>query len=57
MVFSDLLNRQGWAMTKRETEGGASGKVILFLVFGVFPLLFMLLVFVFGPLLGLSFGA
>jgi hypothetical protein len=45
------------AMTKPEKDDGASGKVILFLVVGVFPLVFMLLVFVFGPMLGLRFGA
>ena len=45
------------AMTKREKDDGASGKVILFLVFGVFPFVFMLLVFFFGPILGLRFGA
>jgi len=45
------------AMTKRERDDGASGKIILFLVFGIFPLVFMLLVFVFGPMLGLRFGA
>jgi hypothetical protein len=57
IVFRDLLNRVGWTMTKREKDDGASGKVILFLVFGVFPLVFMLLVFFFGPILGLRFGA
>lgn len=43
-------------MTKPEEDNGTSGKVVLFLVFGVFPLVFMLIVFVFGPMLGLRFG-
>jgi hypothetical protein len=45
------------AMSQREQDEGASGKIILFVVFGVFPVLFMLLVFFFGPMLGLQFGA
>jgi len=43
-------------MTKREYDEGASGKVILFLVLGVFPLVFMLLVFVFGLCSDYDFG-
>jgi hypothetical protein len=57
IVFSDLLNQFVPAMTNYEKDDGASGKIILFFVFGVFPLVFMLLVFVFGPMLGLRFGA
>ncbi|HEV2119184.1 MAG TPA: hypothetical protein VGS11_03610 [Candidatus Bathyarchaeia archaeon] len=38
-------------------EEGTSGKVILFLVLGVFPAIFMLIVLVLGPMLGLRFGA
>jgi len=34
-----------------------SGKIILFVVLGVFPVIFMLIVFIFGPMLGLRFGA
>jgi len=34
-----------------------SGKIILFVVLGVFPVIFMLIVLIFGPMLGLRFGA
>jgi hypothetical protein len=44
-------------MARREREEGTSGKVILFIVLGVFPAIFMLIVFLFGPMLGLRFGA
>lgn len=44
-------------MTHRVHEEGTSGKVILFLVLGVFPAIFMLIVLVLGPMLGLRFGA
>ncbi len=45
------------AMARREREEGASGKIILFIVLGVFPAIFMLIVLLFGPMLGLRFGA
>jgi hypothetical protein len=44
-------------MTQREREEGASGKIILFIVLGVFPAIFMLIVLLLGPMLGLRFGA
>ncbi len=44
-------------MVRREREEGASGKIILFIVLGVFPAIFMLIVLLFGPMLGLRFGA
>lgn len=43
-------------MTRRERDG-TSGKIILFIVLGVFPAIFMLIVLLFGPMLGLQFGA
>jgi len=44
-------------MTRRERDEGTSGKIILFIVLGVFPAIFMLIVLLFGPMLGLRFGA
>jgi hypothetical protein len=44
-------------MTQRERDKGTSGKIILFVVLGVFPVIFLLLVFLLGPMLGLRFGA
>jgi hypothetical protein len=44
-------------MTQQDHEEGTSGKVILFIVLGVFPAIFMLIVLLFGPMLGLRFGA
>ena len=44
-------------MARREREEGTSGKIILLLVLGVFPAIFMLIVLLFGPMLGLRFGA
>jgi len=44
-------------MTQQDHEEGTSGKVILFIVLGVFPVIFMLIVLLFGPMLGLRFGA
>jgi hypothetical protein len=44
-------------MTQRERDQGTSGKIILFVVLGVFPVIFMLMVFLLGPMLGLRFGA
>ena len=44
-------------MTKRERNEGTSGKIILFVVLGVFPAIFLLLVFLLGPMLGLRLGA
>jgi hypothetical protein len=44
-------------MTQRDHEEGTSGKVILLIVLGVFPAIFMLIVLLFGPMLGLRFGA
>jgi hypothetical protein len=44
-------------MTQRERDQGTSGKIILFVVLGVFPVLFLLMVFLLGPMLGLRFGA
>ncbi len=45
------------AMAQREHQDGVSGKIILFIVLGVFPAIFMLIVLLFGPMLGLRFGA
>ena len=44
-------------MSLRERQEGVSGKIILFIVLGVFPAIFMLIVLLFGPMLGLRFGA
>ena len=44
-------------MTQKERDQGTSGKLILFVVLGVFPVIFLLMVFLFGPMLGLRFGA
>jgi len=44
-------------MSRRERQEGVSGKIILFIVLGVFPAIFMLIVLLFGPMLGLRFGA
>jgi len=44
-------------MARREREEGASGKIILFIVLGIFPAIFMLIVLLLGPMLGLRFGA
>jgi len=44
-------------MTESQRDEGTSGKIILFVVLGVFPAIFLLLVFLFGPMLGLKFGA
>lgn len=44
-------------MVKREHQDGVSGKIILLIVLGVFPAIFMLIVLLFGPMLGLRFGA
>ena len=44
-------------MARRDREEGASGKIILFIVLGVFPAIFMLIVLLLGPMLGLRFGA
>jgi len=44
-------------MSGREHQEGVSGKIILFIVLGVFPVIFMLIVLIFGPMLGLRFGA
>jgi hypothetical protein len=43
-------------MSRREQQEGVSGKIILFIVLGVFPAIFMLIVLIFGPMLGLRFG-
>lgn len=43
-------------MARRERKEGTSGKIILFIVLGVFPAIFMLIVVLFGPMLGLRFG-
>jgi hypothetical protein len=44
-------------MSRREHQEGVSGKIILFIVLGVFPAIFILIVLIFGPMLGLRFGA
>jgi hypothetical protein len=44
-------------MSQRNHEEGASGKMILLIVLGVFPAIFMLIVLLLGPMLGLRFGA
>jgi len=44
-------------MAPGEHQDGVSGKIILFIVLGVFPAIFMLIVLLFGPMLGLRFGA
>jgi hypothetical protein len=57
MVFSAKFDVVSSAMARREEEEGTSGKIILFVVLGVFPAIFMLIVLLFGPMLGLRFGA
>jgi hypothetical protein len=57
MVFSAKFDVVSSAMARREKEEGTSGKIILFVVLGVFPAIFMLIVLLFGPMLGLRFGA
>lgn len=44
-------------MTRNERDQGTSGELILFIVLGVFPAIFLLMVFLLGPMLGLRFGA
>lgn len=44
-------------MSSRKQNEGTSGKIILLLVLGVFPAIFMLIVLLLGPMLGLRFGA